>query len=68
MYSPDYLVNSGGVIAIASEINNTELTLDKQLGEIGNRLKVVLEKSNKNNESTELVAKDIAWERIKSSS
>ena len=68
IYSPDYLVNSGGVIAIASEINNTELTLEKQLGEIGNRLQVVLEKSTKNNESTELVAKDIAWERIKSSS
>ena len=42
--------------------------LEKQLGEIGNRLKVVLEKSIKNNESTELVAKDIAWERIKRSS
>jgi leucine dehydrogenase len=31
VYSPDYLVNSGGVIAIASEINKTENLLEKQL-------------------------------------
>ena len=29
VYSPDYLVNSGGVIAIACEINNTENLLEK---------------------------------------
>ena len=39
-----------------------------QLEEIGNRLKAVLEKSNQNKESTELVAKGIAWERIRNSS
>ena len=66
VYSPDYLVNSGGVIAIASEINKTENLLEKQLKKIGNRLKFVLEESKKNNESTDLVAKRIAWERINS--
>jgi len=66
VYSPDYLVNSGGVIAIASEINKTENLLEKQLEKIGNRLKFVLEESKKKNEPTNLIAKRIAWERINS--
>jgi len=67
VYSPDYLVNSGGVIAIASEINETENLLEKQLEKIGDRLKLVLTESKKNNESTDSVAKRIAWERINGS-
>ena len=66
VYSPDYLVNSGGVIAIASEINKTENLLEKQLEKIGNRLKFVLEESKKKNKPTDLIAKRIAWERINS--
>ena len=66
VYSPDYLVNSGGVIAIASEINKTENLLEKQLEKIGNRLKFVLAESKKKNEPTNLIAKQIAWERINS--
>ena len=64
IYAPDYLVNSGGVIAIASEINKTENYLESQLEKIADRLRFVLEESKKNNESTDLVAKRIAWERI----
>ena len=67
VYSPDYLVNSGGVIAIASEINGTENLLEKQLEKIGDRLQPVLAESKKNKESTDSVAKRIAWERIYSS-
>ena len=66
VYSPDYLVNSGGVIAIASEINKTENFLEKQLLKISSRLKIVLQESKKNKESTDSVAKRIAWERINS--
>ena len=66
IYSPDYLVNSGGVIAISSEINKTENLLEKQLEKIGDRLTPVLEESKKNGESTDLVASRIAWERINS--
>ena len=36
VYSPDYLVNSGGVVAIASEINKTENLLEKHLEKINN--------------------------------
>ena len=67
IYAPDYLVNSGGVIAIASEINGTENLLEQQLEKISDRLRFVLKESNKNNESTDSVAKRIAWERINSS-
>ena len=67
IYAPDYLVNSGGVIAIASEINQTEALLEQQLKKIGDRLKSVLVESEKNNESTNSVANRIAWRRIKSS-
>ncbi len=67
IYSPDYLVNSGGVIAIASEINGEEKFLEKQLKKIGDRLKIVLEESRISNKSTDSVAKRIAWERINKS-
>ena len=67
VYSPDYLVNSGGVIAIASEIDGTENMLEKQLEKIGDRLKLVLTESKDNKESTDSVARRIALERINSS-
>ena len=67
VYSPDYLVNSGGVIAIASEINKTENLIEKQLKKIGDRLKLVLVESKINKESTDLVARRIALDRINSS-
>ena len=58
-------MNSGGVIAIACEINKSENTLDKQLSQIGNRLISVLKESSETNETTNSVAKRIALERIK---
>ena len=66
VYSPDYLVNSGGVIAIAAEINKTENLLDNQLEKIGGRLTAVFEESKKSGESPDSVARRIAWERINS--
>ena len=66
VYAPDYLVNSGGVIAIASEINKTENLIEEQLKKIGDRLTSVLEESKRIGESTNLVAKRTAWERINS--
>ena len=67
IYSPDYLVNSGGVIAIASEINGTENSLGEQLDKISDRLTPVLIESKKNNESTDTVSRRIAWERVNAS-
>lgn len=64
IYSPDYLVNSGGVIAIASEINSTESHLEKQLDKISLLLKQVLNESKKTQQPTNLIAKRLAWDRI----
>ena len=64
IYAPDYLVNAGGVIAIASEIKKTVNTLNQQLEKISERLKQVLEESDKNKQSTDVVAKYIALKRI----
>ena len=64
IYAPDYLVNAGGVIAIASEIKKTENTLNQQLEKISERLKQVLEESDKNKQSTDVVAKYVALKRI----
>ena len=64
IYCPDYLVNSGGVIAVSCDINNTENLLDKELKKISIRVRNILEESIKNNKSTVEVAKRIAWERI----
>ena len=66
IYSPDYLVNSGGVIAIAAEINKKENLLEKYLEKIGERLIPVLEESKKNGKPTDFVSRRIAWERINS--
>ena len=62
-----YLVNSGGVIAIASEINGTEDSLQEQLDKISDRLTPVLTESKKNNESTDTVSRRIAWDRVNAS-
>ena len=67
IYAPDYLVNSGGVIAIASEINQTKNLLIKRLEKIGERLNSVLIESKKKKKSPNSIAKRKAWERINGS-
>ena len=63
-YAPDYLVNSGGVIAISCEINNSEDTLNDQLNQISDKVLSLLEESKKSNLSTDKIAEDLAWKRI----
>ena len=65
-YAPDYLVNSGGVIAISCEINNSEDTLNDQLNQISDKVLSLLEESKKSNLSTDKIAEDLAWKRISS--
>ena len=67
VYSPDFLVNSGGVIAISCEINKNEKNLEYQLNTIGKRTTEILEISQKINKATNTVAKNLAWERINNS-
>ena len=63
-YAPDYLVNSGGVIAISCEINDSEDTLDDQLNKICDKVLSLLKESKKSSLSTDKIAEDLAWKRI----
>ena len=63
-YAPDYLVNSGGVIAISCEINNSEDTLNDLLNQISDKVLSLLEESKKSYLSTDKIAEDLAWKRI----
>ncbi len=65
-YAPDYLVNSGGVIAISCETNNSEDTLDDQLNKISDKVLSLLKESKKSSLSTDKIAEDLAWKRINS--
>jgi leucine dehydrogenase len=64
VYAPDYLVNSGGVISIAAEIENTEDNIDKALDEIANKTFEVIQSSNETGVPTDKISKELAWERI----
>ena len=64
VYVPDYLVNSGGVIAISAELNNNVNMIDTQLNEIHLRTEEVLTRSAKENIPTGKVSREIAWDRI----
>ena len=64
VYVPDYLVNSGGVIAISAELDNTVDMIDTQLKEIGMRTSEVLARSAEENIPTDKVSREIAWDRI----
>jgi len=63
-YATDYLVNSGGVIAISCEINDSEETLDEQLNKIGDKVLLLLKESQKSSLSTDKISEDLAWKRI----
>ena len=65
-YAPDYLVNSGGVIAISCEINNSEEILEDQLNKISDKVLSLLKESKKSSLSAEKIVEDLAWKRINS--
>ena len=65
-YAPDYLVNSGGVIAISCEINNSEDTLNNQLDNISDKVLSLLKESQESNLSTDKITEELAWKRINS--
>jgi len=64
VYVPDYLVNSGGVIAISAELDNTVDMIDTQLKEIGTRTTEVLTRSAEENIPTDKISRELAWDRI----
>ena len=66
VYAPDYLVNSGGVIVISAELNNTVDKMDSQLKKIEDRTMEVLVRSKIENSPSDVVSRRIAWDRINS--
>ena len=66
VYAPDYLVNSGGVIVISAELNNTVDKMDSQLEKIEDRTMEVIVRSKIENSPTDVVSRRIAWDRINS--
>ncbi len=58
------MVNSGGVIAISCEINNSEDTLEDQLNKISDKVLLLLKESKKSSLSTDKIVEDLAWKRI----
>ena len=66
VYAPDYLVNSGGVIAVAFEITDNIENIQNQVLEIYDRTYDILEMSKKESLSTYVAAKNIAMNRINS--
>lgn len=64
VYAPDYLVNSGGVIGIAAELEGTMDNIDEQLDEIANKTFEVIQNSIDGNVPTDKISKEMAMERI----
>lgn len=68
LYAPDYVVNAGGLIAVADELENKKANskrLDHKLQKIGFTLEKILEASRKRNLPPNLVADEMAEQKIK---
>ena len=67
LYAPDYVINAGGLISVASEIDTHGFLREKVLAQINNiylRLMEIFEGAEKENTSTHLIADQMAEERI----
>lgn len=63
LYCPDYVVNAGGLIAVADEYKNKKpggKNLDKKLRDIGKRIDRILSLSKKKNKSPAVIAEEMA--------
>lgn len=66
LYSPDYVVNAGGIISVAREYYGgaTESQVMAEIQEIPGRLTEIFERARREGRSTNAVADQIARERI----
>lgn len=67
-YVPDFAINSGGVTSIAAELNSggwSEQWVSDKVEKIYNTIHTVLEESEKRRKPTEVVAVELAKERIR---
>jgi glutamate dehydrogenase/leucine dehydrogenase len=64
LYLPDYLVNAGGVIAVATEIQDEIDNLDLYLGKIGERARHVVRESEATGFMPLVVTEEMVRERL----
>ncbi|MCP4999920.1 MAG: Glu/Leu/Phe/Val dehydrogenase [Hyphomicrobiales bacterium] len=63
LYAPDYVINAGGVIALAKHDVKDEV-LEADVRQIGETLKTIFERADVENAPTDVVADRIAEERL----
>ena len=66
-YAPDFAINSGGVIAVADELEEggfTQSRVDERVAKIGSTISAILKRSSESGELPGAVARKIAKERI----
>ncbi len=69
LYAPDYVVNAGGVICVAGELQNwTDEETDRHIGHIGEALSEIFHHADADGLRTEVVADRIAEQRIRAGS
>lgn len=66
LYCPDYVINGGGIINIASELSGTydRLWVEQKLGQLENTLSEIFRRSDATQTATSHVADEMARERL----
>lgn len=65
LYAPDYVINAGGLIYVAAEINHiTEIQAKQKVEDIYSTLMKIFERAEHENQSTNAIADTLAVERL----
>jgi len=67
LYIPDYIANSGGLINVVDELNPKGYDRDRvqnKVAEVGKTVREIIEESKRQNVSTEIIAGEIARQRM----
>tara|TARA_Y100000034_G_scaffold34222_1_gene41927 strand:- start:7672 stop:8682 length:1011 start_codon:yes stop_codon:yes gene_type:complete len=68
LYAPDYVVNAGGIIEVSHECTDKKYdfeTIKPEICQIGDRLRDIFERSDKENLPTNIIADNIVKEKLK---
>ena len=65
LYAPDYVINGGGIIRVAAQIENwSDAEVDRRVHGIADTLRAIFERAARDGEPTNVVADRMAQERI----
>jgi leucine dehydrogenase len=67
LYAPDYVINAGGIISVAREYTGgrSEAQVTAEIGGIPDRLTEIFERSRREKRPTNVIADDLARQRIR---